>query len=254
MRLFALSFPDRLHGFMVGQDSIVLSTENGGESFFKRQLERQFPPELKDYALPFQDPKLYGVSFVDKDTGWVTGEFGRIWNTANGGRSWTEQQMTLAKQWKAPPSPNNDPRLWDFLLPDLFGVSFRNKLHGAACGLVGWVVYTVDGGKNWYFAHQSDSPGGPPDNWVPGADEYRGRDPLFSIQLYGARSGISTGFSGTVLKLQPNGTWYRDPNAVAIPAPLSQARFFDEQHGWIVGFGTVLYTEDGGKNWRMCQG
>ena len=26
------------------------------------------------------------------------------------------------------------------------------------------------------------------------------------------------------------------------------------QHGWIVGYGTILYTEDGGKTWRFCQG
>jgi photosystem II stability/assembly factor-like uncharacterized protein len=31
-------------------------------------------------------------------------------------------------------------------------------------------------------------------------------------------------------------------------------RFFDAQHGWIVGYGTILYTEDGGKTWRFCQG
>jgi len=33
-----------------------------------------------------------------------------------------------------------------------------------------------------------------------------------------------------------------------------QARFFDDKHGWIVGFGVILYTEDGGKSWRFCTG
>jgi photosystem II stability/assembly factor-like uncharacterized protein len=254
LRILAMSFPDRLHGYLVGNNSLVLSTENGGETFFKRQLERQFPPELKDFALPFEDPSYYGVSFPDKDHGWVTGEFGRIWATGNGGRSWVEQQGSLAKQWKAPPSPNNDPRLLDFLLPEFFGISFRDANHGAAAGLVGWVVYTVDGGKNWWFGHQADKPGGPPDNWIPGGDEYRAREPLFSINLFGKREGIAAGFSGVVLRLQPNGTWARDENGIP-PVPLSQVRFFDETHGWIVGmYGTVLYTEDGGKTWRACQG
>ena len=57
-----------------------------------------------------------------------------------------------------------------------------------------------------------------------------------------------------MLRLQPNGAWAHDPSVPAIPFPLSQARFFDAQHGWIVGYGTILYTEDGGKTWRFCQG
>src|ERR1700720_4599737 len=48
--IFGLSFPDRLHGFFVGDRALVLSTVNGGESFTKRQLQRLFKPELADYA------------------------------------------------------------------------------------------------------------------------------------------------------------------------------------------------------------
>ena len=70
--IFALSFPDRLHGFMVGENGLVLSTTDGGESFFKRQLQHIFPPELKDYTeklrraavlwrhLPGQQPGMGG--------------------------------------------------------------------------------------------------------------------------------------------------------------------------------------------------
>src|SRR5207249_2470615 len=67
IHLFAMSFPDRLHGFMVGDRGLVLSTNDGGESFFKRQLQRIFAPELRDYALPFEEPAYYGTSFVDSD-------------------------------------------------------------------------------------------------------------------------------------------------------------------------------------------
>jgi photosystem II stability/assembly factor-like uncharacterized protein len=57
-----------------------------------------------------------------------------------------------------------------------------------------------------------------------------------------------------VLRLQPSAAWARDPSVPQLPFPLSQARFFDELHGWIVGYGVVLYTADGGKTWRICQG
>jgi photosystem II stability/assembly factor-like uncharacterized protein len=54
--IFALSFPDCLHGFMVGERGLVLSTTEGGKSFFKRQLEHIFTTDLKDSAVPFDEP------------------------------------------------------------------------------------------------------------------------------------------------------------------------------------------------------
>src|ERR1035437_4061492 len=125
---------------------------------------------------------------------------------------------------------------------------------GAACGLEGGVVQTDDGGKSWRFAHQSDKPGAAPDTLVPGAAQIPARDPLFSIDLFAGDNGITTGLTGSALRLQPNGAWAHDPSVPAIPFPLSQVRFFDAHHGWIVGYGTILYTEDGGKSWRLCQG
>ncbi len=251
--IFGLSFPDRLHGVFVGDRALVLSTANGGESFTKRQLQRLFKPELADYALPYDEPVLYSASFLDVDHGWVVGELGRIWATENAGKTWNEQQQSLVPQWKRALGPNDDPRFADFLLPTFFSVSFRDAKHGAACGLEGWVVETGDGGKTWTFAHQAEKPGAPPETLVPGA-EILARDPLFSIDLFGGDQGITTGLTGTVLRLQPGGAWAHDPSVPAIPFTLSQARFFDAQHGWIVGYGTILYTEDGGKTWRFCQG
>ncbi len=252
--IFSLSFPDRLHGFFVGDQSVVLSTTNGGESFFKRRLERLFPPEISDYALPYMEPVLYSVDFVDDDHGWVVGELGRIWSTDNAGKSWSEGQQSLVEQWKRQPLANEDPRFRDFVLPTFFGVSFRDQKNGAACGLEGSIIATADGGKTWAFQKESPKPGAPPDNIIPGAPQIPAHDPLFGIQLFNGNDGMSTGLTGTVLRLQSDGVWAHDPNVPALPLPLSQVRFFDKLHGWIVGYRTVLRTDDGGKTWRMCQG
>ena len=80
------------------------------------------------------------------------------------------------------------------------------------------------------------------------------RDPLFSIDLYGKDGGLTTGLTGTALRLQGNGAWGPIAGFPSMPLPLMQARFFDNKHGWIVGFGVILYTEDGGKSWRFCTG
>jgi len=254
--IFALSFPDRLHGFMVGYDGLVLSTTDGGETFFKRKLERIFPPEQKDQAPGFDEPTYYGVAFVDDNQGWVVGEMGRIWTTSNGGKTWHEQQDTLMPQWKHELATNEDPRFRSFTLPEFFGVSFRDGQHGAACGIHGTIVQTSDGGRTWTFEHLAEKPDGPPDTLVPGQLrlDLPARAPLFSIDLYGKESGITTGLSGTALGLQGNSAWGPIAGFPATPLPLMQTRFFDEKHGWIVGFGTILYTDDGGKSWRSCTG
>ncbi|MGH7813584.1 MAG: WD40/YVTN/BNR-like repeat-containing protein [Candidatus Binataceae bacterium] len=252
--LFALSFPDARHGFIVGDRAIVLSTADGGRTFLKRQLEKIFPPALADFALPYQEPVLYSTDFVDDDHGWIVGEMGRIWETENGGATWNAEQESLIPQWKRALIPGEDPRFKGFLLPTLFGVSFRNQKQGAACGLEGWVVQTDDGGATWRFVHQAPKPGAPPGTLEPGAPQSPARDPLFSIDLYGGNQGIATGLTGAVLQLQPNGAWAHDPNTPSLPLPLSQARFFDARHGWIVGYATILYTDDGGKTWRFCWG
>ncbi len=106
----------------------------------------------------------------------------------------------------------------------------------------------------WRFAQQAANPGDPPEALVPGEPRGPARDPLFSIDLFGKQQGMATGLTGTSLTLQPNGAWARDPNVPQMPFPLSQVRFFDDTHGWIVGYGVILYTDDGGKTWRMCQG
>ena len=59
---------------------------------------------------------------------------------------------------------------------------------------------------------------------------------------------------GTALRLQGNGAWGPIAGFPTIPLPLMQMWFFDERHGWIVGFGVILYTEDGGETWRFCTG
>jgi photosystem II stability/assembly factor-like uncharacterized protein len=252
--LFSLSFSDHLHGFIVGDRSVVLSTDNGGETFFKRQLQRIFAPEIQDLAVQYEEPKLYGVTVVDPLHAWVVGELGRIWATENGGKSWQEQQMSLVDQWKRSLAPNEDQRFKDFILPTLFSVSFRDQKHGAACGLEGWVVQTDDGGQTWRFAPQAPKPGAPGDGLVPGAPQFPVRDPLFAVDLFGADQGMAAGLTGTALRLQPNGAWAHDTAFPNIPVTLSQVRFFDATHGWVVGYGVILYTEDGGKTWRLCQG
>ena len=158
--ILSLSFPDRLHGVFVGDQSLVLSTTNGGESFFKRRLERIFPAGDSGLRAALHGADSLCSKFRRPDHGWVVGEMGRIWSTDNGGKSWNEGQGSLVSQWKRAPAANEDPRFRDLaVLPTFFGVSFRNQKQGAACGLEGSIIATDDGGKTWTFQKESAKPG-----------------------------------------------------------------------------------------------
>ena len=69
------------------------------------------------------DEPLFGISFLDKKTGWVVGYQGRVVRTYDGGKSWVEQASTTSA--------------------DLFSVSFRNN-RGFAIGRDGLIMRYFD--------------------------------------------------------------------------------------------------------------
>jgi len=54
-----------------------LRTENGGISWSRSQVSVREP--------------LFGISYIDRDTGWVVGYKGTVIRTYDGGRNWVEQ-------------------------------------------------------------------------------------------------------------------------------------------------------------------
>jgi photosystem II stability/assembly factor-like uncharacterized protein len=72
---------------------------------------------------------LFGAAIVDEKAGWVTGAFGVIYHTADGGKTWELQET------------NTD--------DDLFSIDFTSKDNGVAVGKSGTVLATDDGGKTW---------------------------------------------------------------------------------------------------------
>jgi photosystem II stability/assembly factor-like uncharacterized protein len=84
--LFSLHFLDQNHGWAVGDKSIAVETHDGGVTWTLRKIvtvgERK---ESAEEAIASQDPVLYDVQFVDPNNGWVVGEFGKIFHTADAG-------------------------------------------------------------------------------------------------------------------------------------------------------------------------
>ena len=82
-RLLAISFPDSLHGWMVGNKpgdnrGYIINTDNGGETWNE---------QVSSVSDILQD-----VHFMDHDTGFALGSL-TIQKTVNGGTEWAEIEL-----------------------------------------------------------------------------------------------------------------------------------------------------------------
>jgi len=226
--LFSLYFIDQNHGWAVGDKSILLETRDGGANWSLRKIVSAAAKQLSaEEAVASADPVLYDVQFLDANTGWVVGEFGKIYHTIDGGQTWSEQEQSLLGE-----------EVIDILdIPTFFGVRFLDAQTGVVAGLDGKIARTHDGGATWKFEKMNL--------------EYPIVDPLFNPTLFPDGTGIAIGAAGEVVRIdEPNGQWHRAKLGMEVVTWLRGMHWLDHDNGWIVGgLGLILHTKDGGKTW-----
>ena len=168
---------------------------------------------------------LNAVYFSDSKRGWVGGDAGYLAYTDDGGVSWIERRLGIARAI-------ND-------------VYFVSKDSGFV--LVGNSIFeTSDGGHSWREAH-SFSP-----------EDFENATPeLYSLRFNGKKRGWVVGSASredivvsSILAITRDGgvTW----QALHVPTnrELIHIDFVDDKRGWIVGAdGAILHTEDAGETW-----
>jgi len=211
------------------------------------------------------DYAFHSCSFINKDTGWVTGFDGsyRIWRTTNGGVTLTSQSTEAARGevffynqkvngeyigwvnnvsalWKTTNSGNN---WFQVACPgtNLYQITFINENTGWVCG--GGMYKTTNGGLNW--VNQSLAPGIP--------NIYRGMSRFYVMNeniIYGA-GGYKyyplrttaliwrTTNGGDVWGYQEIDTSYH----IGVMGPID---FINNQTGWAFGENGVKTTNNGG--------
>jgi len=89
--LNAVSFPTVNHGWAVGDDSVVLRTEDGGKSWMRQYDERE-----SDFPSPLLD-----VLFFDENEGFAIGAYGQFLKTIDGGKHWIDwrEHLTNPDEW-----------------------------------------------------------------------------------------------------------------------------------------------------------
>lgn len=159
---------------------------------------------------------LFDINFIDENTGYSVGYFGEIWNTQDGGKTWTMQNSGIEKA--------------------IFRIQFINKMIGFAVGGEGTILCTKDGGKTWL------------------KQESTTKNQLFDLCFLNERKGFVVGEFGTIIHTEDGGkNWINISTGQDII--LNGIDFATDDVGVAVGeFGNILYTQDGGKTWLKVMG
>jgi len=214
--LFGVYFSDQKQGWAVGEWGTILYTNDGGITW-KTQGE-----EI--------DRTLNNITFADNKTGLIVGERGVILKTVDGGINWEKQLPKLFERETFEEELENPP-------PSLFGVVFKDKNRGWACGIDGIILYTADGGNSW--------------DQVPTGTDLT----LYTLFLKDDK-GWAVGDRGAYLMSVDGGMiWQVQDEVIKSKQPFRDVFFSSSEKGWVVGAGgTIIHTADGGKTWEFHSG
>lgn len=209
------------------------------------------PSQSRDFRMKYFRHKLFDVDFVDNAHGWVCGDYGLVWNTTDGGKTWV-------------------PRESGTILP-LRGISFGDSKNGWAVGDQGIILRSADGGATWVKQES-------------GIKEH-----LMEVEFLDCQKGFAIGVFAALLLTEDGGVHWQDISArvkekekemefflseseetvaaetgeteedvdivgegmPTLEPLLNDICFVDAQTGWIVGEeGNVFHTSDGGATWK----
>ncbi|MEZ5082194.1 MAG: DUF6519 domain-containing protein [Bacteroidales bacterium] len=108
------------HGWVAGNHGLILSTENGGESWTRQAA----PESVKAH--------IRNVFFVSVSKGWAVGDDATILSTSNGGEIWVQQTLPAS------------------ITESISSVHFTSENDGWVVGDNGLVLLTTDGVQNWF--------------------------------------------------------------------------------------------------------
>jgi len=207
---------------------------------------------------------LFSASFPNEKEGWLSGRWGCILHTGDGGKTWVRQNtgtnLTLSsvffidpkkgwavgeegiiintqdggKTWEKQKSPTRFFHMRVLFLTPTVGFIASEQTH---------ILYTADGGKNW---------------------EVRFKDQDFilkSMSFADQNNGWAAGEYGFIYNTRDGGkTWQKQAGSFGLSETTGDVEggnyifdivALDPQRAWAVGIdGYVIKTVDGGKSWQ----
>jgi photosystem II stability/assembly factor-like uncharacterized protein len=224
-----------------GNADAVLKTVDGGYTFTQVGL---LPAETG------RDPMTlthHAIDFVSPEHGYAVGPDGRIYESTDGGRTWTQSNIPQSgTTWFS-------------------SITFvENGQYGLAYSYAGQVEETADGGRHWQavhiYAHSYAAPS--TDLYLAGIARLPVADTLITLMqaesaswlgLLSGKIAVVPGQNGRSFFITSDGGSYwrnidfgsasEDPSAAVID-------FVNDQDGWMIDVaGGLLRTTNGGKTW-----
>lgn len=252
-----ITFVDKDRGWIVGADGVMLSTDNGGETWQPRQRSTT--------------DTILQIHFTDENTGWMLCErnvysrgrdpLSYLQKTTNGGRTWDKIEFQDAGRERVTRllfGPEGramafgeggfiyklaeDGVTWKkfslavhFLLLD---GAYSGDALGAIVGAGGTVMFTEDGGLTWESATLIGD-----------------TDTRFNAVSFGGikAGGWAVGNGGKIFHSNAGAKLWREQSQIT-SSNLNDVVFTSSTAGWIVGDdGTILRTRDGGNSWVQAR-
>jgi len=116
---------------------------------------------------------------------------------------------------------------------DYVGVDFINKDTGWACGDLGTIIKTTDGGESWRVI---------PTNTT---------KPILKVRSYNGKTVIASGYDGLILRSTDGGeTFNQVESGLGSVFDLWGLELVNDTLGWACGATALLKTINGGENWQ----
>jgi photosystem II stability/assembly factor-like uncharacterized protein len=284
LALYGIRMADEKNGWVVGQEGLVLHTEDGAKTWQKQESNSVF----KDNDGSTKRAYLFALHALDANTAFAVGDRSMFTFTTDGGKTWTAKKVAMELDVSGGETlAAADPIFYD--------VKFTDRQHGWIVGEFGKIMHTADGGQTWreqertlmegtgifdlldlptlFGLHAIDGEravavgleghvartGDGGTRWTfdkvdPG--EVPLVDPLYDVTELPDGTGWGVGAAGEVIRKGPADTaWMRAKIGQDVLTWLRSIHFSDPQHGWMVGgFGLIFRTTDGGKTWLPSQG
>lgn len=219
--IYEVDFATAEDGVAVGQDGIVLKTDDGGETW------NRIPIELPLLDWQVAQPHYFAVSRgADAQHIWAVGPVGAIIRSQDGGETWENLSLWCDMSFDnfATSDPADDPESTLRLNPcdvTLNGVSFPTNTDGWLAGEFGVILRTQDGGVTWQRQRNVHNLPKYTRPELPEEEAIRQRIPplyiedlfLIDVDFRSAQEGYVTGESGTLLQTTDAGeTWTNIPS------------------------------------------
>ncbi|MBM4158999.1 MAG: T9SS type A sorting domain-containing protein [Ignavibacteria bacterium] len=212
MNLYKIQFINENTGFAAGGESSegagFFKTSDGGISWQRYTMSD---------TISWNWSAIYGMYFVNANTGFVSGRYLRIFKTTNGGLNW---------QSVIPPY---------YSLTQIYNaLYFINENTGYAAGRYGYVCKTTNGGLNWELIADLDGN-------------------LHGVYFINQNTGFFSSASGGVYKTTNSGQnfsfYYLGDFG------FGSIRFISELTGYVVGYNAldnsrIFRTTNNGQNWE----